>query len=145
MRANVASRRWLPKTLFFLVLAVIALTILFALLQNSDWQIPEGAKSLNNPLAPSQEAVQAARDLYGDKCANCHGDTGKGDGPDAKKYKPAPTDLRDLKRINSQSDGELFYKITNGKRPMPPFKKRLTDEQRWQLVLLLRAFTAKSE
>lgn len=145
MRANVTSRRWLPRTFFFLVLAVMALTVLLALLQNSDWQIPEDAKSLKNPIAPSQETLQAARDLYGDKCANCHGDTGKGDGPDAKKYKPAPADLTDPKRIHSQSDGELFYKITNGRRPMPPFKKRLTEEQRWQLVLLLRAFTAKSE
>jgi len=74
--------------------------------------------------------------VYADKCAHCHGDTGKGDGRDANRYDPAPTDLSDSKKMNPATDGELFYKISEGKKPMPVFKNKLTEDQRWQLVLL---------
>jgi hypothetical protein len=39
------------------------------------------------------------------------------------------------------TDGEIFYQITEGRRPMPSFKNRLTQDQRWQLVLLVRSFS----
>jgi mono/diheme cytochrome c family protein len=38
------------------------------------------------------------------------------------------------------TDGELFYKLSEGHKPMPSFKKRLSEDQRWRLVLLLRSF-----
>jgi len=41
------------------------------------------------------------------------------------------------------TDGELFWKISEGRRPMPEFKKRLTEEQRWQLVNYVRTFAPK--
>jgi mono/diheme cytochrome c family protein len=41
--------------------------------------------------------------------------------------------------MSAQSDGELFYKISEGRRPMPEFKTKLTEEQRWQLVLFTRS------
>ncbi len=55
-------------------------------------------------------------------------------------YPPAP----DMRQAETQklTDGELFYKISEGHRPMPSFKKRFTEEQRWQLVLFLRWFSA---
>ncbi len=77
--------------------------------------------------------------MYADKCAHCHGDTGKGDGQDAGKYDPAPTDFTDSKRMNEATDGELFYKISEGKKPMPVFKNKLSEDQRWELVLFLRS------
>lgn len=33
-----------------------------------------------------------------------------------------------------QTDGELFWKITIGRRPMPANRKLLTEEERWHLV-----------
>ncbi|HET8965633.1 MAG TPA: cytochrome c [Candidatus Acidoferrum sp.] len=92
-----------------------------------------------NPLQPSQANLPAARALYLDKCTECHGDAGNGDGSQAKMYDPRPTNFTDAARMNSVSDGELFYKISEGHRPMPAFKKRYTEEQRWQLVLFLRS------
>jgi hypothetical protein len=42
--------------------------------------------------------------------------------------------------VQSQSDGALFWKITNGNpdRGMPSFS-RLPELQRWQLVLYIRS------
>jgi mono/diheme cytochrome c family protein len=42
--------------------------------------------------------------------------------------------------MNSVTDGEIFYQISEGRKPMPAFKRKLTEEQRWQLVLYVRSF-----
>jgi mono/diheme cytochrome c family protein len=135
--------RKLPKTLFLLVLAVVAAAIIYSAVNNAPWSwpVPEEAKQLKSPLQPTAPALKSARDVYADKCAHCHGDTGKGDGRDANRYDPAPTDLTDSKKMNAATDGELFYKISEGKKPMPVFKNKLSEDQRWELVLLIRSFS----
>ncbi|MGB7285048.1 MAG: cytochrome c [Candidatus Acidiferrum sp.] len=132
----------LRKLLFGSLLALIGISIAIALYDNRPWSIPEAAKVRRNPIQPSPAALAAARSIYLDKCANCHGQTGKGDGPDAASYYPSPASLADAKRMNSETDGEIFYKISQGRKPMPAFKKRLTEEQRWQLVLFVRSLSA---
>jgi mono/diheme cytochrome c family protein len=128
--------------LFIALLLVAAGSAVYAFFHPGPWIVPEEAKRVANPLKPSQADLPGARKLYLDKCAECHGDTGKGDGPQGKMYDPLPKDLTDAAHMNAVSDGELFYKISEGHRPMPAFRKRLTDEQRWQLVLFLRSLTA---
>jgi mono/diheme cytochrome c family protein len=134
--------RTLPKTMFLLVLAVVAAAIVYSAVNNAPWSwpVPEEAKQLKNPLQPTAPALKSAREVYADKCAECHGDTGKGDGRDAHRYDPAPIDLTDASKMNAATDGELFYKISEGKKPMPVFKNKLTEDQRWELVLLIRSF-----
>lgn len=130
------------KILFAAVLAMIAISIVFAAMQNREWVVPEEAKKQTNPLQPSEAALRAAKEIYLDNCAQCHGETGKGDGPEAAQHDPRPANLQDVKHMDTVSDGELFYQISEGRQPMPAFKKRLTQEQRWQLVLLVRSFSA---
>ena len=145
---NVEKRnRKLPKAMFLLVLAIVAAAIIYSAVNNAPWSwpVPEEAKQLKNPLQPTAAALKSAREVYADKCAHCHGDTGKGDGRDANRYDPAPTDLTDPKKMNPATDGELFYKISEGKKPMPVFKNKLTEDQRWQLVLLIRSFTESAK
>jgi|SRR5579859_734525 len=140
------KNRALPKFLFFLVLAVAATLILYSSTHTAPWSwpVPEEARQLKNPLQPSAAVLASAKKIYLDKCANCHGDTGKGDGPDAVRYDPQPADFTNAKRMNGATDGELFYKISEGKKPMPVFKTKLSEYDRWQLVLLIRSFTAPS-
>ena len=130
------------KILFAAVLALIAISIVFAAMQNREWVVPEEAKKQTNPLQPGEAALRAAKEIYLDNCAQCHGETGKGDGPEAAQHDPRPANLQDAKHMDTVSDGELFYQISEGRQPMPAFKKRLTQEQRWQLVLLVRSFSA---
>jgi mono/diheme cytochrome c family protein len=136
------QNRTLPKVLFPAILAIVAVAIVYSAVNKAPWSwpVPEEAKQLKNPLQPTASALKSARDVYADKCAHCHGDTGKGDGRDANRYDPAPTNFTDAKIMNSATDGELFYKISEGKKPMPIFKNKLTEDQRWELVLLLRSF-----
>jgi mono/diheme cytochrome c family protein len=129
----------LRKILFIALLALIALSIVLGVTHRGQWNIPEDAKLRVNPIHPSPQALEVARVLYSDHCERCHGKSGKGDGADATKFSTSPGDLTDGSRMSAQSDGELFYKISEGRRPMPEFKTKLTEEQRWQLVLLMRS------
>ena len=108
------------------------------------WPVPEEAKKLTNPLPASEATLRAAKDLYTEYCAQCHGDTGKGDGTEAAMYKTKPADLTDAHMMSEMSDGEIFYKVTLGRRPMPGFKKTLTEEQRWMLVSYVKTFAAQA-
>lgn len=128
------------KIIFASLLAMIVAAVAYSIYESQDWPVPEAAKHVQNPIQTSAAVLASAHAVYLDKCANCHGDTGKGDGPEAASYYPHPASLADASRMEGKSDGELFYRITNGRRPMPAFKKRLSDEQRWQLVLLIRTF-----
>ncbi|MGC1617785.1 MAG: cytochrome c [Candidatus Acidiferrum sp.] len=142
--AKAQSNLRLRKILFAALLVLICICIAIAVYQNRQWKIPEAAKLRKNPIRSSPSAIAAAHAIYLDKCANCHGQTGKGDGPDAASYYPSPASLADAKRMNGVTDGEIFYQISQGRKPMPSFKKRLSEEQRWQLVLFVRTLSVPS-
>jgi mono/diheme cytochrome c family protein len=142
MTATAPGSRRIRKILFAAVLALAAIALVLAAREKPKWNIPDEAKQMKNPLRPSAAALQAASDLYLDNCAQCHGEHGKGDGPEANMYDPLPADLSNRKFNDSLTDGEIFYQISEGKKPMPAFKRRLTEEQRWQLVFLVRSFAA---
>jgi mono/diheme cytochrome c family protein len=133
------------KLIFLGLLAAIVVALVFATSESRQWKIPEEAKQKKNPLQPSPAALHAARDLYLENCANCHGDKGRGDGPESKMHDPLPADLSNYEFNSKLTDGEIFYQISEGRKPMPAYKRRLTEEQRWELVMLVRAFAGKSE
>ena len=128
------------KILLACTIGLIFMSIGFAAFQKPSWDAPPEIKQKKNPVASSDAILKEAKAIYADKCSNCHGDTGKGDGSDAMMYDPGPADLTDAKRMTKFTDGELYYKITIGKKPMPSFEKRLSEDQRWGLVILLRTF-----
>ena len=136
------KNRALAKVLFFVILGVVAVLIVYTGIRQTPWSwpVPEEAKQLKNPLQASPSALNSAKKIYLDKCANCHGDTGKGDGRDAARYDPQPANFTDPRRMSGVTDGELFYKISEGKKPMPVFKTKLSEDDRWHLVLLIRSF-----
>ncbi len=136
------KNRALAKVLFFVILGVVAVLIVYTGIRQTPWSwpVPEEAKQLKNPLQASPSALNSAKKIYLDKCANCHGDTGKGNGRDAARYDPQPANFTDPRRMSGVTDGELFYKISEGKKPMPVFKTKLSEDDRWHLVLLIRSF-----
>jgi len=84
------------KILFASLLALICLTLVYSVWQqNKPWVVPEEFKKLKNPLAPTGSNLSAAKDVYMEECAQCHGEHGKGDGPEARTHSPLPADLSD--------------------------------------------------
>jgi mono/diheme cytochrome c family protein len=141
MSADAQTNLKTRKIIFAMLLALICVALFYsAFLADKPWVVPEEVKKLKNPLPPSESTLKAARGIYMDDCAQCHGERGKGDGPEALMHNPSPSDLTDAGRMNSVTDGEIFYQISEGRRPMPSFKKRLTEEERWGLVLFVRSF-----
>ena len=106
------------------------------------WNVPPEAKDLKNPVSAGPTTVAAARELYTNNCQKCHGVNGDGKIPPGATYfySTKPTNFTNARLVDSMSDGELFWKMTHGRKPMPAFKNRLSDEQRWELVNLIRAF-----
>jgi mono/diheme cytochrome c family protein len=130
------------KILFASLLILICVVLVYAVLQkDKPWIVPEEVKRLKNPFAPSESTLKVARGIYVEECAQCHGERGKGDGPEAAMHDPPPSDITDVKHMNTVTDGEIFYQISEGRKPMPSFKKRLTEDQRWELVLFVRSFS----
>jgi mono/diheme cytochrome c family protein len=142
MAAPPKKQKTLLKLLFALAILLIFLSIGLAALHKTPWKVPLEDKLRKNPLDPSPANLNAAKPVYNEYCANCHGDSGKGDGSDAMMYDPSPSDLTDSKHMNTLTDGEIFYQITQGRKPMPSFRKKLTEDQRWQLVILVRSFAS---
>ena len=130
------------KILFASLLALICIVLVYAAFQKDrPWVVPEEVKKLKNPITPTESTLKAAKGIYMDECAECHGEHGKGDGPKAMMHTPAPADLTDAGQMSTVTDGEIFYQISEGKKPMPSFKKRLTEDERWELVLFVRSFS----
>lgn len=139
MTAVSRKSRRLRLVLFIGALALIVVSAGLAIFHRQPWIIPPAEKMRQNPLTVSAANLAAAKEIYGARCEDCHGEKGKGDGPDAMMYDPNPSDLTDGARINKLTDGEIFYQITEGRKPMPSFRKKLSDEQRWLLVLYVRS------
>lgn len=100
------------------------------------WTIPEGAAKEPNPVPVSAEVVEKGKQIYDKNCERCHGQSGKGDGPDAEPDME-PEDLSDPERIPRNPDGVMYHKIWNGRKSpkMPAFKSEgLTEEEVWQVI-----------
>ena len=102
------------------------------------WVAPDDAKKVKNPFPATQETLAAAEQLFTDNCVLCHGEKGMGDGPGAKTIKIKPANFADPKLQASETDGSLFWKITNGRGPMPSWKDDLSEKERWELVNYIR-------
>jgi mono/diheme cytochrome c family protein len=105
------------------------------------WVAPDDAKKVKNPIPPTTETLAAAQDLFTDNCVLCHGEKGVGDGPGAKAIKVKPANFTDAKVMAAETDGSIYWKMTNGRGPMPAWKDVLTDKERWELVGYIRKLT----
>jgi len=109
--------------------------------QEEEWKAPPRAARKKNPIPADDKSIAAGKTVYNAQCLSCHGKAGKGDGPAAKDINPKPHDLGDAK-VGAQSDGALFWKLTEGRKPMPSFEKLTTEDERWHVINYLRTFAA---
>jgi len=107
--------------------------------QDPNWQAPASASARANPLARRPETTAGGQKLFHRNCVECHGENGSG------LVKKHAADLQ-LPIVQQQTDGILFWKISNGNpdHGMPSFSN-LPELQRWQLVLYLRSLKASGE
>ena len=100
------------------------------------WTAPAAEARKKNPVASNESSLAAGQKIYVKRCLACHGKTGNGDGPDAADLGIHPAKLSHV--VVEETDGELFWKITVGKKPMPNYGRRLSPTDRWNLINYLR-------
>jgi len=126
-----------------LIKSVVTLTLLAGLAWagaaagQTPWVAPEADKAKKNPLPDDKKVVEQGEKVAKVNCVSCHGAKGKGDGVAAAALTPKPADWTSS-HVQSETDGELFWKISNGRGPMPPWK-HLPENDRWALVRYIRS------
>ena len=106
------------------------------------WTAPATEARKKNPVAVSESSLAAGQRIYAKRCVECHGKTGNGDGPDAADLGIHPAKLSDP-AMRDETDGELFWKITAGKKPMPNYRTRLSPTDRWNVINYLRTLARR--
>ena len=119
------------------VLTIAMVTLAWGQAAQTRWTAPESEKGRKSPLAPSAKAVADGKKVAQTNCASCHGAGGKGDGAAAAALNPRPADWTSG-RVQSESDGEIFWKISNGRGAMPPWK-HLSENERWAVIQYIRS------
>lgn len=105
--------------------------------QNPNWIAPSSSNNLINPFKGNVNATKEGKMIYNQMCVLCHGIQGKGNGEAGLSLERKPANFLALKVI-SQTDGNIYWKITIGKAPMATYEELLTDDQRWKLVNYIR-------
>ena len=92
----------------------------------------------NNPVIPTANSLNRGKELFSINCTMCHGQNSAEPGPVGKKLSPPPPGL-DHNLVRHRSDSHIFNAITFGFGRMPPFKEKISTEERWDLINSLRA------
>jgi mono/diheme cytochrome c family protein len=101
----------------------------------------QGAGSTGDEAADVDPNARAAAALWAQRCASCHGETGRGDG----SGRPPGAQMPDLTAASynaTRSDSELHAIIKQGRNMMPAFGDQLTDLGIDALVKHVRTLSA---
>ncbi len=96
------------------------------------WVAPAKDAAKKNPLASKPQMAAGGEKVFNRSCAVCHGDA------EHRAEHKSPDLASDA--VQAQTDGALFWKITNGNsRTAMPSWSSIPEPQRWQLVLYIRS------
>jgi mono/diheme cytochrome c family protein len=112
--------------------------------QTSTWKAPASADKVVNPYSGSSTFAAEGKKIYQSMCTICHGDKGKGNGAAGVSLTPRPANFLAI-TVRHESDGAIFWKLSEGNPPMASYKTLLTDIQRWQLVNYVRELENNSK
>ncbi len=107
------------------------------------WAAPAEAAQRRNPVPASEESVKRGGEIYQANCASCHGVKGGGDGPASAALQPPPPDL--VVMAPQHSDGDLAWKIEEGRGVMPAWKNALSQNEIWDVVNYLKQLPEKTK
>ncbi len=100
------------------------------------------SRRLTNPITPEMENIYAGGEYYLKYCARCHGDNGKGNGPDAIRLRFSLERLGWAGSELLERDAYLFWIIAKGGYEfggsMPQFSDILNEDQIWKIILFLK-------
>lgn len=122
------------RFVFIIILPLFSLS-----LKAQEWIVPADKKGKLSPFAFNDESRKTGERLYTINCMSCHGTPGKGNFITLVPPSGDPA----TEKIQNNSDGEIFYKITSGRGPMPSFRNALTANEIWNVISFVRSFNTK--
>lgn len=127
----------MKKTIFLSAIVGFSVMCFAFVPQKKAWDAPAAAAGKANPQK-GPESIANGKALFAKNCASCHGKAGLGDGSKASELKTEPGDFSKA-AFQSQSDGSLFYKVSEGRDDMPSFKKKMPEaNDMWDVVNFMR-------
>ena len=100
-------------------------------------------QELVNPFPPNDsKATTRGEVIFRRFCVPCHGSSGKGDGPVARRGYPPPQPLAG-EAATQIADGQMFHIVTFGRVMMPAYGKQISRKDRWRVILYVRALQKK--
>ena len=138
---------WSKSLIIFLLALILSPSwgqtpVALAASKTGAWAAPKSQDALQNPLKDDPAAVLEGKKIFTATCAICHGETGKGNGAASVALDPRPANFLSI-NVRNESDGAIFWKMTQGRPPMASYKTLLTETQRWQLVEYIRKLEEK--
>jgi copper transport protein len=101
-------------------------------------RLNETQAKAGNPVEATADSIARGQMLFSQNCTQCHGESGRGDGPLANSLPLKPANLYD--HIPYHPDGFFFSVISEGVGGiMPSFKNSIAEEDRWNILNYLRA------
>ncbi len=73
--------------------------------------------------------ADSGQDLFNDKCALCHGNDGKGNGPGAAAFNPGPADFTAPQFWQGDVKNKIINTVKNGKGAMVPVEASNSEIQ----------------
>ncbi len=103
------------------------------------------ARTFPSQIALNDATMERGRQRFGIYCTPCHGQIGLGDGMVAKRadslaqgtWIPPTNMTQDY--LRSMPVGQLFNSISNGIRNMPGYASQIKTEDRWAIIMYVRA------
>lgn len=121
---------------YYLIVVVCVCAVLNVTAQNT-WVVPQDQKEKLSMVEFTESMQKSGADVFAGKCTACHGTPGKGNFN--ALLNPSPGDPASEK-FQLNTDGELFYKISEGRVTMPSFKSALSKADIWNVIAYVRSF-----
>ena len=101
--------------------------------------------NMKNPIKDKAASASRGEILFVNNCAKCHGLSGNGYGTVAHGFTTWPRQLWAWNNTGPETDGYLFWFITNGRSDMPPWGLVLSENNRWDLINYIKTIKNPGE
>ncbi|MFI5208062.1 MAG: c-type cytochrome [Gemmatimonadales bacterium] len=105
--------------------------------------LPGASATWCNPLQGDSEAIRAGRQLYGQWCASCHGDQGKGNGLNTEAANPSPYDFTrpEFAGMREPPGPAVLYAILTRGIPVTAMRAAGDDLGGWERLAVMAYIT----
>lgn len=120
------------------ILLILVLLLSASMLHAQEWVVPADRAARLAPFQFNDSTVAAGSEIFRMNCLSCHGTPGQNN---YQPLVPPPGDPAG-EEIQANSDGSMFYKVTEGKGQMPSFRNVLQANDVWNVISYIRSFNS---